>query len=175
MCDALKFFCDWDWETVLAALIGALFLVIGYLIQGYFDRREKRRENYKEAYFEFLQGDAESQVRGVMDELYENSLPSDEGQRKIKISDDKIKEKMATLSSRNKLLLYGSDKVIQAYLSFVEHIDEQTKAKNENRQIEDRMEILWNEILVAMREDIYGENSIDRQKINKYFNTFNRF
>jgi vacuolar-type H+-ATPase subunit B/Vma2 len=110
-----------------------------------------------------------------MDELYEDSLPSDEEQRKIKISDDKIKEKMATLSSRNKLLLYGSDKVIQAYLSFVEHIDEQTKAKNENRQIEDRMEILWNEILVAMREDIYGENSIDRQKINKYFNTFNRF
>lgn len=93
MCDALKFFCGWDWETVLAALIGALFLVIGYLIQGYFDRREKRRENYKEAYFEFLQGDAESQVRGVMDELYEDSLPSDEEQRKIKISDDKIKEK----------------------------------------------------------------------------------
>ncbi len=175
MCDALKFFCGWDWETVLAALIGAVFLVIGYLIQGHFDRREKRRENYKEAYFEFLQGDAESQVRGVMDDLYEDSLPSDEEQRKIKISVDKIKEKMATFSSRNKLLLYGSDKVILAYLSFVEHIDELVKAKNENRQIEDRMETLWNEMLVAMREDIYGKNSIDPQKINKYFNILNRF
>jgi hypothetical protein len=102
-----------SWETIVAALIAAIVVIIGYNIQKRNDRIAINRENSKKAYLEFINDFTETTVTDILHSEYYENL-NDEELRKHKIESD-----LRRIKSRDKLLLFGTDKVINAYLEFI--------------------------------------------------------
>jgi len=152
-----------EWETIVAAIIAAIIVIIGYQIQKKNDRIAQNRENSKQSYIQFLNDFTEGTVTEVLNEEYYNSLSEPE-QKKYKINSDRQK-----IQARDKLLLFGSDKVVKAYLDFIKHIDNVILNGTEDNQEE-----YFNKILTEIRKEIYPNTEITDDEISKYFNGYNR-
>ncbi len=154
---------SFEWETIVAAIIAAIVIIIGYQIQKKNDRAALNRENSKQSYLQFLNDFTEGTVTEVYNEDYYNSL-SDPEQKKYQMNSDRQR-----IQARDKLLLFGSDKVINAYLDFIRHIDE-----IKQDEIEDNQEEFFNKILTEIRKEIYPNSEITADEISRYFNGYNR-
>lgn len=158
---------SFKWETIIAALIAALVVMIGYRIQKKNEQEIKNRENSKEAYLKFLDDFTQTNVISTLEDTYLNSLsPADSNEQ---INKHKLESQKRKLLARNHLLLYGSDNVITAYLNYIKHIDEIL-----TNNIKDEQEKYFNKLLVEIRNEIYTETKITEDEISKYFNEYNR-
>ena len=154
---------SFDWSPIIAALIAALVIIIGYSIQKINERENKNRENSKEAYLKFLNDFTETTVTEVLHDDYYLSKSKEE-KKKLQIESTRRK-----LQARNHILLYGSDKVITAYLNYVKHIDEILTNNIEDKQVE-----FFTKLLLEIRNEIYKNTKITEDEISKYFNEYNR-
>jgi hypothetical protein len=154
---------NFDWATIVAAFIGAVALILGYALQQKYERKAKNRENSKEAYLKFLNDFTEATVCETLFDDYFNKLSKEEKQKY------EIESTRRKLQARNYVLLYGSNEVIIAYLNYIKHIDEIIQQK-----IEDKQELFFNDLLMAIRKEIYPNTDITPDDILKYFNGYNR-
>ena len=154
---------SFDWATIIAAGIGTLSLLIGYIIQKNIDRNSKNRENSKEAYLKFLNDFSDTTVEDVIYDDYYQGLPRLERKKK------EIESLRKKLHSRNLLLLHGSDNVVNAYLNYIKHIDDIRQ-----HQVVDQQENYFNILISAMRREAYPKTEISNEDIRNYFNEFNR-
>jgi hypothetical protein len=151
------------WETIVAALIAAIVVIIGYNIQKKNDRIAINRENSKKSYLEFINDFTETTVTDILNsEFFENL--SDEEQWKHKIDSDRRR-----IMSRDKLLLFGTDKIINTYLEFIKHIDDISK-----NGVEDKQADFFNKLLIEIRKEIYPDTKILEKDIFTYFNGYRR-
>lgn len=158
---------SFDWETILAALIAAIVVMIGYRIQKKNEQEIKNRENSKEAYLKFLDDFTQTNVISTLEDTYLNSFsPADSNEQ---INKHKLESQKRKLLARNHLLLYGSDNVIAAYLNYIKHIDNVLTNK-----IKDEQEKYFNRLLVEIRNEIYKDTKVTDDEILKYFNEYNR-
>lgn len=158
---------SFSWETIIAALIAALVVMIGYRIQKKNEQEAKNREDSKQAYLKFLDDFTQGSVIATLEDEYLNSFPPADSNEQI--NKHKIESQKRKLLARNHLLMYGSDNVIKAYLNFIKHIDEVVE-----NEIEDKQEGYFNKILVEIRNEIYKDSKITDSEISNYFNEFNR-
>jgi hypothetical protein len=155
---------SFDWSTLISAIISALVVIGGYIFQKRNEQKAKNKENSKEAYLKFLNDFTETTVTEILHDDFYNKLPDTE-QKKHKIESDRRK-----LQARNHILLYGSDKVVTAYLNYIKHIDDIIQKK----QVEDKQKVFFTDLLTEIRKEIYRDTKISKDEIAKYFNEYNR-
>lgn len=136
---------------ILVALIGAIALLIGYLIQRQNELKLKITETKKEAYAEFLNDFTETAVAIMHDEEI-NQITSDR-QR---------------MHARYQLLLYASDEVIKAYDNWIKYTDENPEGHGDNTEVD-----LFGKLLLEIRRDILGKTKLTVEDINN-LNPFNK-
>ncbi|MDD5617155.1 MAG: hypothetical protein PHH85_13250 [Candidatus Methanoperedens sp.] len=136
---------------ILVALIGAIALLIGYLIQRQNELKLKITETKKEAYAEFLNDFTETAVAIMHDE-------------KI----DQITSDRQRMHARDQLLLYASDNVIKAYDNWINYTDENPEGHGDNTEVG-----LFGKLLLEIRRDILGKTKLTVEDINN-LNPFNR-
>ena len=134
---------------LLLGLIGAFILVGQYLIQKRKEAAARIIENKRDAYSEFLKDFTETAVKIMHDKNAEG-----------------IKHDRERMLARNKLLLYGNDKVIQAYHNWVEFSDKPGSDVNEEVK-------LFGKLLLEIRKDIHGNSKVTEEEISN-LNPFNR-
>jgi ATP-dependent Lon protease len=154
---------NFDWETLLAAFVGATVVICGYRFQKKNEQEAKNRENSKEAYLKFLNDFTETTVTDVLYDDYFNKLDDNEKQKQD------IESRRRKLQARNHILLYGNDKVLTSYLNYIKHIDDVKQKK-----VEDQQEYYFTELLESIRKEIYPKTTISKNEISKYFNEYNR-
>ena len=138
---------------ILVALIGAIALLIGYLIQRQNELKLKITETKKEAYAEFLNEFTESVVAIMHDTEIEIDQMTSDRQR---------------MHARDQLLLYASDNVIKAYDNWIKYTNENPEGHG------DRTEVgLFGKLLLEIRRDILGKTKLTVEDINN-LNPFNR-
>jgi len=158
---------SFGWSTLIAAIIAAFVVIIGYSIQKRNEQEIKNRENSKEAYLKFLNDFTETNVIVTLEDNYLNSLsPSSSNEEYNKHKIESLKRK---LQARNHLLLYGSDNVITAYLNYIKHLDDILQNGIEDKQID-----YFNRLLSTIRKELNKDTKISEDDISKYFNEYNR-
>jgi len=158
---------SFSWETIIAALIAALVVMIGYRIQKKNEQDAKNREDSKQAYLIFLDDFTQTNVISTLEDEFFNSLSAADSNEQI--NKHKIESQKRKLMARNHLLMYGSDNVIKAYLNYIKHIDEVIQSG-----VVDKQEEYFNKLLVEIRREIYKNSEITESEISKYFNEYNR-
>ncbi|MBU3967867.1 MAG: hypothetical protein KKG76_10945 [Euryarchaeota archaeon] len=136
---------------ILVALIGAIALLIGYLIQRQNELKLKITETKKEAYAEFLNDFTETAVAIMHDEEI-----------------DQITSDRQRMHARDQLLLYASDNVIKAYDNWIKYTDEKPEGHGDNTEVG-----LFGKMLLEIRRDILGKTKLTVEDINN-LNPFNR-
>jgi len=142
---------SFNWATIIAALIAALTVVIGYIIQKQKESTERIIESKRIAYNEFLK------------DFTETSLNISYDKEVGGIEDDRRR-----ISARNLLLLYGNDKVVRAYNNWVDYNDEEGATPGSEEDVK-----LFGKILIEIRRDLHGESKLSEQDISN-LNPFNR-
>lgn len=136
---------------ILVALIGAIALLIGYLIQRQNELKLKIMETKKEAYTEFLNDFTETAVAIMHDKEI-----------------DQITSDRHRMHARDQLLLYASDYVIKAYDNWIKYTDEHPEGHGDNTEVG-----LFGKLLLEIRRDILGKTKLTVEDINN-LNPFNR-
>jgi len=136
---------------ILVALIGAIALLIGYLIQRQNELKLKITETKKEAYAEFLNDFTETAVAIMHDEEI-----------------DQITSDRQRMHARDQLLLYASDDVIKAYDNWIKYTVENPEGHGDNTEVG-----LFGKLLLEIRKDILGKTKLTVEDINN-LNPFNR-
>lgn len=136
---------------ILVALIGAIALLIGYLIQRQNELKLKITETKKEAYAEFLNDFTETAVAIMHDEEI-----------------DQITSDGKRMHARDQLLLYASDDVIKAYDNWIKYTDENPEGHGDDTEVG-----LFGKLLLEIRRDILGKTKLTVEDINN-LNPFNR-
>ena len=131
---------SFGWATIIAAIIAAFVVIIGYNIQKRNEQEVENRENSKEAYLKFLNDFTETNVIVKLEDEYLNSLSPASSNEEI--NKHKIESLKRKLQARNHILLYGSDSVIGAYLNYIKHLDNILQ-----NQIEDEQEDYFQELV----------------------------
>ncbi len=139
-------------EQIIVALIAAVALLAGYIIQRQNELRVRITEKKRDAYAEFLKDFTEGAVAIMHDKKY-----------------DQIEFDRQRMLARNQLLLYASDKVIKAYDKWVKYTDENPGKGGDDSDVE-----LFGRLLLEIRKDILeGKSKLTIDEINN-LNPFNR-
>lgn len=136
---------------ILVAVIGAIALLIGYLIQRQNELKLKITEMKKDAYADFLNDFTETVVAIMHDKNV-----------------DEITSDRQRIRARNQLLLYASDDVIKAYDNWIKYTDENPEGHGDNTEV-----VLFGKLLLEIRRDILGKTKLTFENINN-LNPFNR-
>lgn len=158
---------SFGWATIIAAIIAALVVIVGYNIQKRNEQDAKNRENSKVAYLKFLNDFTESNVIATLEDEHLKSLSVSASNEEF--SKHKIESLKRKLQARNHLLLYGSDTVITAYLNYIKHLDDIIQNNREDKQEE-----YFTELLASIRKEVYNDTKITNNEVSKYFNEYNR-
>jgi len=139
-------------NKIVVAIIAAIALLMGYLIQRKNELKLKIAERKRAAYTEFLKKFTETAVK-IMHDKKINEIDSDR-QR---------------ILARNQLLLYANDGVIKAYDNWIKYTDENTERHGDNTDVE-----LFGKLLLEIRKDILeGKTKLTVEEINN-LNPFHR-
>lgn len=135
---------SFNWATIIAALIAALTVIIGYIIQKQKESNERIMESKRNAYHEFL---------------------TDFTERGINIANDidigGIEDDRQRVNARNLLLLYGNDKVVKAYNIWVDYNDKEGAKPGSDEDVE-----LFGKILIEIRKDLHGDSKLSENDIS---------
>ena len=130
---------------ILVALIAAIALLIGYLIQRKNELKLKIAEKKKAAYAEFLKDFTETAVAIMHD-------------KKV----DEIDSDRQRILARNQLLLYANDGVIKAYDNWIKYTDENPERHGDDTDVE-----LFGKLILEIRRDILeGKTKLTVEEIN---------
>ena len=136
---------------IIVAIITATALLIGYLIQRRNELKLKIAERKRAAYTEFLK-DFTDTVVAIM---HNSRINNTEANRQ-------------RILARNKLLLYASDNVINAYDELIRYSD-----KNPEKRGDDTEVALFGELLLEIRKDILeGKTKLtikDIENLNPFY------
>ena len=139
-------------NEIIVAIIAAITLLIGYLIQRKNELKLKIAERKREAYTEFLKEFTETAVK-----IMHN--------KKV----DEINSDRQRILARNQLLLYANDGIIKAYDSWIKYTDENIDRQGDNTDVE-----LFGKLLLEIRKDILEEKTkLTVEEINN-LNPFHR-
>jgi len=139
-------------NEIIVAIIAAITLLIGYLLQHKSEIKLKIVERKREAYTEFLQ------------EFTENVVTIIHNKKVNEIDSDRKR-----ILARNQLLLYASDKVIKAYDELIRYSDENPDKRGNDTEV-----ALFGEMLLEIRNDVLkGKTKLTVEEINN-LNPFHR-
>ena len=142
---------SFNWATIIAALIAALTVIIGYIIQKQKESNERIIESKRNAYNEFLKDFTETAINIA----YDKDIGG-------------IKDDRRRINARNLLLLYGNDKVVKAYNIWVDYNDRKDAKLGSDEDV-----ALFGKILIEIRKDLHGESKLSENDISN-LNPFNR-
>lgn len=135
---------SFNWATIIAALIAALTVIIGYIIQKQKESNERIIESKRNAYNEFLKDFTETAINIA----YDKDIGG-------------IKDDRRRINARNLLLLYGNDKVVKAYNIWVNYNDMEDAKPGSDEDV-----VLFGKILIEIRKDLHGESKLNENDIS---------